>query len=105
MQNKAPIRSQTLGPERSGNAGVRPTGQRQGSSANPNTGQIGPTFEAYFGLSVSTISFATHRAAHAVSGQLALEFVTRVLGGFNWSSQHLNPEGVSWVAHRSGYNS
>ncbi|WP_244115034.1 IS3 family transposase [Burkholderia cepacia] len=26
-------------------------------------------------------------------------------GGFNRSSQHLNPGGVSWVVHRSGYNS
>ncbi|RSB89445.1 hypothetical protein EGT47_12040 [Burkholderia cenocepacia] len=26
-------------------------------------------------------------------------------GGFNRSSQHLNPGGVSWVVHRSGCNS
>lgn len=37
--------------------------------------------EAFRRCIVSAISFATtHRAAHAVSGQLALEFVTRVLG-------------------------
>lgn len=38
----------------------------QGNSANPNTGQIGPTFEEYFGLSVPTISLADHAANHVM---------------------------------------
>ena len=44
MQDKALIRSQTLGPAMPGNVSVQSTGQRKGTLlANPSTGQIGPT--------------------------------------------------------------
>ncbi len=52
--------------QRSGNAGARSTGQCQGSSANPSTGQIDPTFEAYSELSVPAIAAPTHRRLELV---------------------------------------
>lgn len=45
--------------------------------------------EAFRRRVIPAISFAAHRAAHPVGGQLALEFMARVLGGFNRLSQHL----------------
>lgn len=45
MQDKAPIRSQTLGPAMPGNASNQSTGQHQGIQlANPSLGQIELTF-------------------------------------------------------------
>ena len=49
----------------SGNAGVRSTGRRQGSSANPSRGQVGPTFEAHFRLSIPAVALVAHGLEHA----------------------------------------
>ncbi|MEX3640204.1 hypothetical protein, partial [Paraburkholderia sp. BR14320] len=63
--------------QRSGNAGARSTGQRQGSSANPSTGQIGPTFEAYFGLSIPAVVAGIAVSVHIEVG--AIEIAGRQL--------------------------
>ena len=69
MQNKAPIRSQTLGPATLGERRTRPTGQFQGSSANPSTGQIGPTFRSDLRLSV-LLSTCPRKLDHYTSRKL-----------------------------------
>ena len=44
MQNKAPIRSQVIGPVTLGERQLQSTGQYKGNKANPSMGQIGMTF-------------------------------------------------------------
>ena len=80
VQDKAPIRAQTVGARRhSGNVGSRSTGQRQGSFANPSTGQIGPTFDGDCGLSIPAISLATHAGDHAERAEGVAEVIAGVL--------------------------
>jgi len=38
---------------------------------------------------VPAISFAAHRLQHPEVGEQAAVEIARILGGFNWSSQHL----------------
>ena len=80
VQDKAPIRAQTVGARRhSGNVGSRSTGQREGSFANPSTGQIGPTFDGDCGLSIPAISLATHAGDHAERAEGVAEVIAGVL--------------------------
>jgi Zn-dependent membrane protease YugP len=51
--------------------------------------------EAFRRRVVPAAALAAHRAAHAIRAQLALEFVARVLGGFNLEGTLQSPDTVS----------
>jgi hypothetical protein len=96
VQNKAPIRSQTLGPATLGERRIQSTGQREGSAASRRLGQTGTTFKAYFGLSVIGIARGAHRRLHVCLAAAAPERNRRILGEFNRSSQHPEIRELQW---------
>ena len=79
MQDKAPIRSHTVGPAMLGERRVRSTGQRQGILANPSTGQIGPAFWVHYELSIPAVAFSAHAGFKVIGSAKALPGVATVL--------------------------
>jgi len=51
---------------------------------------------------IPAVSTPRHAARDLPAAELVLVVVTRVLGGFNWSSQHLTSEELRWEHRNDG---
>lgn len=70
MQDKAPIRSQTLGPAMPGNVSVQSTGQHKGNeSVQSQHGSDWADVREHSELSIPTVAFTIQALLHVISRQ------------------------------------